>query len=343
MIDTRFYNIAAPIALKELAQKLACEIVHPRNPVELDGILIDGIADLKSADNRKLTFFTNAKYQQQFLNTKAVGCFVDSKESQVLESAFLLQSDNPYYAYRNAIELFYQQKVSKKDLFELNGSYISASAKIGSNIKLGYGVVIESDVEIGDNCCIDSNSVIKTGVKIGNNAHIGASSSLACCIIGDDFISLSGARIGQDGFGFAPNKGINYKILHVGRVIIGNNVEIGANTTVDRGALTDTIIEDMSKIDNLVQIGHGVEIGKGCFIAGQVGIAGSAKIGNYCAIGGQVGIIGHIEIADMTEISGGSVVIKTISQKATTVGGYPAVPVQDWHRQTIYLKNIIKK
>ena len=222
-------------------------------------------------------------------------------------------------------------------------SFIHENAKIGKNVTILDGVSIEDDVEIGDNSTIEQNTVIKHGVKIGKNAKIASNVSIRYSIIGDDVVILDGAKIGQDGFGFATEKGVHYRIFHFGKVIIGNDVEIGANTTIDRGSSSDTVIEDCCRIDNLVQIGHNVKIEKGSILVGQVGIAGSTRIGKYCVLGGQVGIAGHLSIADMTTIAAQSGIVKNVDTKGQVLGGMPAVPIKDWHKQSILLKNMVNK
>jgi UDP-3-O-[3-hydroxymyristoyl] glucosamine N-acyltransferase len=343
MADPRFYDTKGPYSLEYLANYSNCSLIAPANKSSLEEMSIDGIADLKEADTNKISVFSNLKYKQQFLNTSAGGCIVSNSVADTLPNTYLLQSANAYYAYARLIDLFYSAKQVKFDIEPKNSRYISASVKIGKNCTFGYNVVIEDGAEIGDNCFIDSGAIIKAGVKIGDNAKIGAGSYISYAIIGNNVILLPGARIGQDGYGYATDKGVHHKIFHIGRVIIGNNVEIGANTTIDRGSINDTIIGDGCKIDNLVQIGHNVVLGKGCLVVAQVGIAGSTHIGDYCAIGGQSGISGHLNIASQVQIAGGSGVIQDITQDKIVVGGYPAVPVRDWHKQSIFLKKLINK
>jgi UDP-3-O-[3-hydroxymyristoyl] glucosamine N-acyltransferase len=229
------------------------------------------------------------------------------------------------------------------DLINHNSRHVSPSASIGNNCHLGYNVVIEDNVEIGQNCFIDSGCVIKYGVKVGDNVRIGANAYISYSIIGDDVAILPGARLGQDGYGFATHQGVHHKIFHLGRVLVGNDVEIGANATIDRGSINDTIIGDGCKIDNLVQLGHNVVLGKGCLIVAQVGIAGSTKIGNYCALGGQVGVAGHLRIADQVKVAAQSGVIQNIDHNNSVVGGTPAVPIRQWHKQSILLKKLINQ
>ena len=342
MVDSRFYNIAKSVSLLELATHLGAKIIEPKDAsVDLS---IYGIADISSATDKDLAVFTNKKYKADFLQTKAGACLVGLEQSNSLPTTYLLQVDDPYYSYSQAIHLFYSPKIDQQEFSPYpNSCYIAKSAKIGKNLQLGCNVVIEDGVEIGDDCFIDSGSVIKVGVKIGNRARIFANSTIAYSIIGDNFILLSGARIGQDGYGFATYKGIHHKIFHVGRVIIGNDVEIGSNATIDRGSISDTIIGNQSKIDNLVQLGHNVQLGQGCLIVAQVGIAGSTILGNYCALGGQVGVAGHLKIADLTKVAAQSGVGQDIFEKGAIVGGYPAVPIVQWHKQTITLQKLANR
>jgi UDP-3-O-[3-hydroxymyristoyl] glucosamine N-acyltransferase len=177
---------------------------------------------------------------------------------------------------------------------------------------------------------------------MGNDNYIGTNTSISYTIMGDKNIIQNNVSLGHCGFGFVHNKDFNYKVPQLGLVRIGNNVEIGAGCCVARGAFEDTIIDDLTKIDCLTHIAHGVKIGKGNFMAAQTGIAGSAEIGMYCQFGGQVAINGHIKIEDFTALAGRSCVIKS-TNKGECMGGCPAIPLKDWHRQTIMLKKLIKK
>jgi UDP-3-O-[3-hydroxymyristoyl] glucosamine N-acyltransferase len=344
MVDPKFYNIAGPFNSKNIVNYLSSiSLVDPKTQDFKNEIIIDGISDLDDADSKKISVFSNPKYKKSFLRTQAGFCIVANTVSDTLPNTHLIKTDNPYYAYSKLINLFYSPKQRSSNFIQQGSCYMSKSAIIGNNCVFGHNVVIEEGVEIGDNSFIDSGTVIKAGVKIGSNANIGANCYISYVIIGDDVTFLPGVCIGQDGFGFATRKGVHNKIFHIGRVMIGNNVEIGANTSIDRGSLNDTIIGDMCKIDNLVQIGHNVVLGKGCLVAGQVGIAGSTEIGDYCAIGGQVGVAGHLKIASQVQVAGGSGVAYDIDQPKTIWGGYPAVLIRDWHKQSIFLRKLSNK
>jgi UDP-3-O-[3-hydroxymyristoyl] glucosamine N-acyltransferase len=307
-----------------------------------DNIEIYDVTTLKNADKGHLSFLSYNKYLNDFYETKATACIVGKNFDYVNDNqTILLKVDNPYYAYAEAINCFYTDAKEYKE-FLSKSAYIDRGATIGKNCYIGHNVVIESGARIGDNCIIESNSVIGMNVVIGNNAHIFSSVSICCSTIGDNVVILSGARIGQVGFGFATNKGIHHKIYHHGGVVIGDNVEIGANTTIDRGSVGNTVIEDGCKIDNLVQIGHNVIIRKGCLIVAQVGVAGSTEVGSYCALGGQVGIAGHLKLTDRVSIAGQGGVIQDIPD-AGVYGGTPAVPINDWHRQSIFMKKAIRR
>jgi UDP-3-O-[3-hydroxymyristoyl] glucosamine N-acyltransferase len=336
MSDRVFFENLGPHKLLDIAKKIGCELSDKHKD-----ILVHDVKSLSDASDKSLTFLANKKYVSEFKNSRAAACFVPLDFSEESETGMVqLKTNNPYYAYSMILDMFYAPgkniapKVSKT-------AYVSRNAKIGKNCYIGHNVVIEDEVEIGDDCVIESGSFIDFKVKIGDRARIDSNVSISYSVIGNDFVALSGARIGQDGFGFSTEKGVHKKIYHIGRVVIGDDVEIGANSTIDRGSMKDTIIERLCRIDNLVQIGHNAHIKKGAIIVAQVGIAGSSKIGSYCALGGQVGVAGHITIADGVQIAGQGGVIQDIKEPGI-MGGTPAVPIRDWHKQTIMLKKLIK-
>ncbi len=333
-----FYKNSGPYKLSEIAKNIGCNI-----PPESANISINAVKSLSEAGFCDLTFLSNKKYIGAFKKSKAVACIVPlnfSEES--ITKTTLLKTTNPYHIYANILNMFYSAGKALEGKIRPS-AYISKSAKIGKNCYIGHNVVIEDEVEIGNDCIIESGSVIDFRVKIGNRGRIDSNVSISHSIVGDDVVILPGAKIGQDGFGFSTDKGIHKKIYHTGRVLIGNNVEIGANSCIDRGSMNDTVIEDLCRIDNLVQIGHNAHIKKGAILVAQVGIAGSSKIGSYCALGGQVGVAGHINIIDGVQIASQGGVIQDIKEPGAMMGGTPAVPIRNWHKQTIMMKKLIGK
>jgi UDP-3-O-[3-hydroxymyristoyl] glucosamine N-acyltransferase len=204
-------------------------------------------------------------------------------------------------------------------------------------------VVIEDGVEIEEGSVIGSNSYIGHNVKIGKGVRIDTNVTITNSIIGSSVVILPGARIGQDGFGFATHQGKHRKIFHTGRVIIEDDVEIGSNTTIDRGALKDTIIRKGARLDNLVQVAHNVNIGEGSILVSQVGVAGSTHVGKYCAFGGQAGFAGHLKIADGVRVGGQAGVQHDIDEPGATYFGTPASPIRDWQKQNLAIKKLVKK
>ena len=333
MLNRVFYIKSGPYKLSEIAKNIGCNFVGP------DTLSIGAIKSLSDAGVSDISFLSNKKYITEFKNSKASACIVPidfAEESDIV----LLKAANPYHAYAKMLDMFYSPSKSY-DSEITSSAYISQSAKIGKNCYIGHNVVIEDDAEIGDDCVIESGSLIDYKVKIGHRARIDSNVSISYSIVGNDVVILPGARIGQDGFGFSTDKGVHKKIYHIGRVVIGNDVEIGANSCIDRGSMNDTIIEDLCRIDNLVQIGHNAHIKKGAILVSQVGIAGSSNIGSYCALGGQVGVAGHITITDGVQIASQGGVIQDIKEPGI-MGGTPAVPIRDWHKQTIMMKKLIK-
>lgn len=334
MNKEQFYNYYGPVNFDEILEIIKGEVILPKNKFELDKILIKNIKNIEDAQEGELTFINNRKYYSNLSECKASICIAPKDIDESLnDKIIIIKCDDPYFEYSKFINHLYSAKIfSDKNYVEFHRE---------NSVKIGQNVVIEDNVTIGNNVIIDHNVVIKNGVSIGDNCYIGSSSYISYAKIGNNVIIHPGVRIGVDGFGFATHNGIHNKIFHIGIVRIGNNVEIGANSTIDRGSIKDTIIGDGTMIDNLVQIGHNAQVGKNSVIVAQVGIAGSSSIGDYCVIGGQVGIAGHITIGNFVQIAAQSGVISNIEDRAI-MGGTPSQPIKDWHRQTILLKNLVK-
>jgi UDP-3-O-[3-hydroxymyristoyl] glucosamine N-acyltransferase len=219
---------------------------------------------------------------------------------------------------------------------------IDPAAIVPDDCAIGANAVIEAGARLGARCQVGANSVIGPGVELGDDCLIAANVTLSHCLIGSRVMLHPGVRIGQAGFGFAPDRAGPVKIPQLGRVIIGDDVDIGANTTIDRGSGHDTVIGPGTMIDNLVQIGHNVVLGRGCILAGQVGISGSTKLGDFVMAGGQAGLAGHLNIGAGARIGAQAGLMKDVAPGAT-VGGYPAVPMRQWLKQVALLALLVEK
>jgi len=319
------------------------ELAHLINgTVEGDGSrFVEKFAPIEEADEKSLSFISNMKYSHFLYTTKAAAVlvskdFIPDKHTDVS----LIHVDDVYTTMSSLLEQFSSRENNKKGIEQ--PSYIAASAKIGKDVYIGAfayigenavisdRVMIYPQTYVGDNVIIDNDTILYAGVKVYSSTEIGKS-----CIL------HSGCIIGSDGFGFAPQEDGTYKkIPQTGRVIIQNNVEIGANTTIDRATIKATIIEDGVKLDNLIQVAHNVEIGANTAIAAQAGISGSTKIGKNVAIGGQVGIVGHIIIADGSQIGAQSGVSKTISEKNKKWFGSPAIDYKNAIKGQVIFKKL---
>ena len=341
----KFFIPRGPFTLMELAKIANCEIVIPYSEVldtPVEEKLILNVATLGMATSSEISFLSNARYSELFKVTEAGACIIKDENIPIAPSGtVLLIHDDPYLAYAKIASKFYPKEVLSS-ISQLQHQ-INSSSKIHETAVIAPGAFIGEGAEIGKDCIIHSNAYIGNGVIIGSSTIVYQGAIIQYALVGENCIIHPGVKIGQDGFGYASSKkeGI-VKIPQIGGVIIGNNVEIGANTCIDRGALEDTIIGSGTKIDNLVQIGHNVIVGENCIIVAQVGIAGSTKIGDGAMIAGQAGISGHLSVGDNAVIAGGSGVTKNVAD-GTKVAGYPAINIQDWHRQVIFLKNSIKK
>jgi len=309
-------------------------------------IKISSIAPLDTATSGEVSFLDNQKYAHLAAETKASVCFTSPRNKDLFsEHVVVLVCPNPYEAFASVGAALYPDAL-KLQLVLSTG--VSEKATLGDDVSLGQGVTIEAgavigaNVQLGNNVYIGPNAVIGAGVRIGHESQIGANCSIQHAYIGDLVIIHNGCAIGQDGFGFAMSPKGHTKVVQVGRVIIQNHVEIGANSTVDRGANRDTIIGEGTKIDNQVQIAHNVQIGRHCVIAAQVGVAGSTQIGDFVAIGGQAGIIGHTTIGDGAQIAASSAV-KDAVPRGGIWGGIPAKPLRELARELATISRLSKK
>ena len=289
-------------------------------------IKILDIKNLKDAGINDLTFLDNVNYIYLAKSTKAPYCLTTEKLK-----AFLPSTCMPILVKNVLFELC---KVTKKLYpnaeIDIPDKTLKAPKKMSFlKVKFGNNVLIGKKCKIGKNTFIGSNTIVENNVSIGDNCVVGSQVVLRNSIIGNGVVIQDGCKIGLKGFGFIPLKGKNLRFPHIGRVLIKDNVEIGANCTIDRGSLDDTVIGENTFLDNQVHVAHNTKIGNNCMIAGQVGFAGSSKIGDGVSIGGQAGVSGHLKVGNNVKIGGGSGVIKDIKD-GNVVMGYPAVPIRDF-------------
>ena len=304
------------------------------------------LAKIENAKKGSLTFLSNPKYTPYIYKTKASAIIVN--KNLVLEDdlkSTLIRVNNPYESFSTLLD--YYKKVTVERTGVSSSAEIHESVKIESNCYIGSMTLIEKGSEVSKNVKIFPHVYIGPNVTIGEGSVIFAGAKIMeDTVIGKNCVIHSGAVIGSDGFGFAPQENGAYKkIPHTGRVILGENVDVGANSTIDKATLGDTLIGNGVKLDNQIQIAHNVEIGSNTVIAGQTGIAGSAKIGRNCVIGGQVGIVGHITIGDNVKVQGQSGIIGNVENNAV-VQGTPAFSYNSYSKSYVHFKNlpeIIKK
>jgi len=337
MADPRFFDRQGPFALGDILARTEFRGVPDAS---LDR-QFDDVAPLENASASNISFLDNPKYLSAFKETRAGACFVDPAQAEHCPSDTLpIVTAAPYLAFAQSAALFYPgETTSEVDVDDPN---VYPTAKLGKNVKVSQGATIGAHAEVGEGTTVASNVHIGRGVVIGRNCTLRNSATVTHAIIGDRVDLGPGVRIGQQGFGFAPNPPGYVAVPQLGRVVIGNDVKIGANTAIDRGAGPDTQIGDHCQIDNLVQIAHNVVLGQGCVLAAQVGISGSTKVGNYVVMAGQVGVAGHLTIADGVTLAGKTGVTRDLT-KSGTYGGFPAVPVRDWRIKVATLSRLARK
>jgi UDP-3-O-[3-hydroxymyristoyl] glucosamine N-acyltransferase len=292
--------------------------------------VIEGIAPLAKAGAGQISFLSDAKHRCELESTGASAVIIRMEDAEGFKGNAIIVP-NPYLAYAHIAALFDRRPISEPGIHPsvsiAEGAEIHPSATIGPFVSVEAGVVIGAGTSIGANSSIGQGSRIGVDCRIAANVHIYHEVS-----IGDRVVLHSGVVIGSDGFGFANDRGTWIKIPQIGGVEIGDDVEIGANTTVDRGALENTVIGNGVKMDNQIQVAHNVQIGDHTAIAGCVGIAGSAKIGRFCGIGGGAGILGHLEITDGVQVTAMSLVTKSIKESGIYSSGTSVEPSKLWHK-----------
>jgi UDP-3-O-[3-hydroxymyristoyl] glucosamine N-acyltransferase len=337
MTDRRFFVRAGPFKLDVLSTLSGARLVR----AEDDDRLFHDVAPLETAGPAEVSFLENRRYIEAFVRSHAGAAFVDEKAAeQAPPSMALLVSNEPYKAYALAAQAFYP--ATEVVAHRAPTAVIDSAAIVPKDCDIGPNVIVERGVRLGHRCRLGANTVISAGVEIGDDCRIAANVTLSHCLIGSRVVLHAGVRIGQAGFGFAPDPKAPIKVPQLGRVLIGDDVDIGANTTIDRGSGHDTVIGSGSMIDNLVQIGHNVVLGRCCILAGQVGISGSTKLGDFVMVGGQGGLAGHLHIGSGARIAAKSGLMRDVPA-GETVCGSPAVPLSEFMRQTAVLHRLAKK
>ena len=337
MADPRFFDRRGPLFLEALTGLTGAE---PRGHAA--GPFTD-VAALADAGPQDVAFLEDRRSAAQARSTRAGACFVREADLDVLpETTLALVTATPQRAFALVAAHLYPQAAAPGDAPHTAparvdpGAHVDPSARLEPGCRVAAGAVIEAGVELAPGVEVQANAVIGRGVTVGAGSRVGMGASLSHCRVGARVIIHPGARIGQDGFGFVMGE-VHLKVPQLGRVIIEDDVEIGANTTIDRGSLGDTVIGRGAKIDNLVQIAHNVRIGAGCIIVAQSGIAGSTTLGPYSVMGAQSGVLGHVVVGPQSRIAGRAAVIRDVPGNAA-YGGAPAVPAEEWKRQVAAIR-----
>jgi len=335
-----FFDKAAPVRLEALAERVGAQLAAGADR----DALIGDVKPLAEAGPGHVTFLDNRKFLPQLGATRATACLVaPAFAARVPQHTVALVMGAPYRGFALALQLFYPDAMQPRAAMAAAGEpLVHPTARLEDGVRIEPGAVIGREAEIGRGTIIAAGAVVGYRVTVGRGCYIGPGASVVHALVGDRVILHAGARIGQDGFGFALGAKGHLKVPQIGRVIIQDDVEIGANSCVDRGALKDTVIGEGTKIDNLVQIGHNVIMGRHCVIVGQTGISGSAELGDFVVMGGQSGLVGHIKVGAGAQIAGGSHAKDDVPAGAR-MGGTPAMPFLEWARQIALLKRLTQR
>lgn len=303
-----------------------------------ENLVISGVGTLAGAGPDCIGFLANSKYRSQLAASKAGAVILAPADAEAFAGNVLL-SGNPYLAFARVATLFEPRPAIGEGIHA--SAVVDSAAEVDASATVMAGAVLAAGVSVGPGAVIGANCVLESGARVGKGSRLAAGVTLCRDVsIGERCIIHPGVVIGADGFGQAPDDGKWVKVPQLGSVIIGNDVEIGANTTIDRGALGDTIIEDGVRLDNQIQIAHNVVVGAHTAIAGCTAVAGSARIGRHCMIAGKVGITGHLEIADGTTILASTLVTRSITEPGVYSGSYPMEPLREWRKNTARVRQL---
>jgi UDP-3-O-[3-hydroxymyristoyl] glucosamine N-acyltransferase len=343
MTETSFHPRATALTVGEIVTMTGA---RPRPGAPLDRP-IRSIAPLDQAGPADLTFLDNPKYSDLLAETRAGACLIARRfEALAAPELCVLVAGNPYRAFVTVARALFPSALRPSSLFAATGvspgASIHPTARLENGVTVDPGAVIGPQVEIGSGTLIGATAVIGPSVRIGRDCTIGAGSSITHALIGDRVIIHAGVRVGQDGFGYVMGATGHLKVPQIGRVIIQDDVEVGAGSTIDRGANRDTIIGEGTKIDNLVQIGHNVSVGRHCVLVAQTGVSGSVTIEDFVVLGARVGVNNHVTIGEGAQIAGTSIVHGDVPPGARW-GGFPAKPVKQWLREVMLLERFARQ
>ncbi|MGI0115975.1 UDP-3-O-(3-hydroxymyristoyl)glucosamine N-acyltransferase [Zooshikella sp. RANM57] len=326
-------KVASAYTLKQVAEYLQADLIGDAQ------LILTGLATLQDATPKDLSFLANPAYRK-YLATSKAGAVILNPDMAAQFSGNVIVVANPYLAYAKISHLFDSSRQFETGIHP--SAVVHHTVELADSVYIGPNVVIESGVTIGEHAVIESGSVVGRDSLIGAYTHISRNVTICYGVtVGERVIIHSGAVIGADGFGFAPEQHQWQKIAQLGSVIIGDDVEIGANTAIDRGALSDTIIGNGVKLDNLIQIAHNVVIGENTAIAGCVGISGSTTVGKNCTIAGGSGLAGHLKITDNVHITAMTLVTKSIDQPGTySSGAGTSMPAAQWKKQVVRIRQL---
>jgi len=326
MADPRFFRAAGPLTLREIARLASAELEKGADPERS----FHDVAPLDTAGEDDVSFLDNTRYLDAFRSSKAGACVVGPQHVEHAPKGMaLLVSTKPYRGYAQVARAFYPPQ--PRDEGRHPAAIVDPTARIGPGTEIGAGAVIGARVEIGPDCLIGPNAVIADGVVVGAGTEIGANAYLSHCLVGARCQIHAGVCIGNRGFGFAMDAEGVLDVPQLGRVIVEDDVEVGANSTIDRGAGPDTVIGAGSKIDNLVQIGHNVRLGRQCVLVSQSGIAGSTKLEDHVVVAAQAGVAGHLTVGKGAQLAAKSGVMRDVPP-GLAVGGAPAMPLREFFR-----------
>lgn len=336
MADPRFFDNAGPFSLARVA-----ELAGGKVPAGASREVFD-VAALDSANDAQLSYCESAKHRAALERTKAGAVLVaEALLASVPQSAIAIVCPQPALAFAKVATALYPDAGLIWPKSKPPVQRIAPTARVGEGSVIAPDVFIGEHAEIGNHCVIGPGAVIGRGVKIGHRAQLGPHVSISHALIGDRCTFHAGTRIGQDGFSYVSGPAGHFKIPQLGRVIIQDDVEIGANVAIDRGALADTVVGEGTKVDNLVQIGHNNRIGRRCIVVSQVGISGSCEIGDFAVLGGQVGVADHLKIGAGTFVAAKAGVTRSL-EAGKIYAGFPAHPIEQWRREVGTLSRLTK-